>query len=248
MQSGVSEMHCRAEDLAVEAGQYWRRVAPVAWVQDMSHWRGRGRWADQRAWATLGQRHVEMFQQLCALTGKTNKVRSILEWGPGGGANAVAFAPHVRRFYGVDISPANLEECGIQLESVGFADWHPITIDANQPEQCLTAVDEPVDFVLCTAVFQHFPGKEYGIRVLGILNQVLAADGIALIQIRYDDGSDVLRCKTGDYEKNVVTFTSYHIEEFWQLASQAGLNPVSLVLKPDDCYAFYLLKKGVCRE
>jgi hypothetical protein len=248
MQGGLTEMQCAAKDLAIEAGQYWRQSEGRAWVQDMSHWRGHGRWADQRAWASLGERHLEMFHKLCALTGRTGKMRSMLEWGPGGGANAVAFAPHVRRFYGVDISPANLAECGRQLEVIGFADWRPIAIDAGRPEECLAAIDEPVDFVLSTAVFQHFPGKGYGVRVLGILNQLLASDGIALIQIRYDDGSEVLRCKTSDYEKNVVTFTSYRIEEFSRLASEAGLDPVSLVLKPGDCYAFYLLKKGVGRE
>lgn len=248
MQSGLSEMQCPVEDLAIEAGQYWRQSESRAWVQDMSHWRGRGRWGDERKWASLGKRHLEMFHQLCALAGRTGKIDNMLEWGPGGGANAAAFAPHVGRFYGVDISPANLQECGRQLQAIGFVDWRPIVIDAGRPEQSLAAIDEPVDFALCTAVFQHFPGKAYGVRVLEILSRLLASNGMALIQIRYDDGSDVLRCKTSDYEKNVVTFTSYGIDEFWGLASEAGVDPVSLVLKPEDCYAFYLLKKGVGRD
>jgi cyclopropane fatty-acyl-phospholipid synthase-like methyltransferase len=248
MQGGISEIESGAEQLAVEAGEYWRQSSGRPWVQDMSHWRGRGRWSDEQAWAALGERHLEMFRQLCALAGRTDKISRMLEWGPGGGANATAFAPDVSRFYGVDISPANLEECGRQLKAIGFDGWHPIEIDAAQPEQCLGSLDEPVDFVLSTAVFQHFPGQAYGQRVLKIIHEILADDGVALIQIRYDDGSEVLKCKTHDYAKYVVTFTSYRIEEFWQLAAGIGLKPAALILKPEDCYAFYLLKKGVGRE
>jgi hypothetical protein len=97
-------------------------------------------------------------------------------------------------------------------------------------------------------VIQHFPGKEYGRRVLRIFNQALAEDGLALIQTRYDDGSEVLRCKTSDYSKNVVTFTSYRIEEFWDDLIQAGFEPLSILLRPEPCYAYYLTKKGAGRE
>jgi len=230
-------------DLAEAADQYWRQSAARPWVQDMSHWRGRGRWADDGAWQNVGIKHVELFRQLCVLSGRETPVRTMLEWGPGGGANAVAFAGQVVRYYGVDISPANLQECGRQLDAIGYKTFRPIEIDANSPEASLASIESPVDFVLCTAVFQHFPSKAYSERVMRVFHRALADDGIALVQTRYDDGSDVLRCKNSDYEKNVVTFTSYRVEEFWHVAAEAGFQPISVVLWPEPCYAFYMLKK-----
>jgi len=218
------------DDLTEEAGRYWRQSEVRPWVQDMSHWRGRGRWADDSAWKNVGAKHLELYRRLCVLSSRETPVRSMLEWGPGGGANAVAFAAEVARFYGVDISPANLRECRQQLDAINYEDFRPIEIDANAPEQCLNSIDDPVDFVLCTAVFQHFPGKSYGERVMRVFHRALADDGIALVQTRYDDGSEALRSKNTDYAKNVVAFTSYRVEEFWQIAEQAGFEPLSVVL------------------
>jgi cyclopropane fatty-acyl-phospholipid synthase-like methyltransferase len=210
----------------------------------MSHWRGRGRWADDRAWSAMGERHLAMFRDLCVLARHPRPVRTMLEWGPGGGPNAVAFAPEVDTFYGVDISAANLAECGRQLESAGFTSFSPVEIDAARPTDVLDAVPTQVDFVLSTAVFQHFPGKAYGVEVLNVMHRLLDSPGVALIQIRYDDGSEDLRPKDRDYAKNAVTFTSYRIDEFWQIARDAGFEPLSVVLAPATCYASYLLRKG----
>ncbi|HEY8746508.1 MAG TPA: class I SAM-dependent methyltransferase [Tepidisphaeraceae bacterium] len=245
MQSCVSEEPAN-DALAAAAGHYWRQSAVRPWVADMSHWRGR--WSDDAAWSGIGAAHVTMFRQLCALAARQTPVTSMLEWGPGGGANALAFAPLVKRMYGIDISPPNLGECGRQLASNGFNDWNPIEIDANVPEDALQKLDSPVDFLLCTAVIQHFPSQDYGRRVLKIFNRALANEGLALIQTRYDDGSEVLRCKTNDYEKNVVTFTSYRIDAFWHDLIQAGFEPLSIILRPESCYAYYLTKKGAGRE
>jgi methyltransferase family protein len=216
------------ETLAADAKNYWSQSGVRPWVADMSHWRGRGRWADDQVWTSIGHEHVQMFRQLCLLSARTAPVRTMLEWGPGGGAN--------------------LQECGRQLTDARFRSFHPVEIDAAQPERVLAAVDEPIDFALSTAVFQHFPGKEYGQRVLNILHRLLAPDGIALIQTRFDDGSETLACKHSDYARNVVTFTSYRIEEFWDNCAQAGFQPLSVVLKPEPCYAYYFLRKGTGRE
>ena len=236
------------ETLAADAKNYWSQSGNRPWVADMSHWRGRGRWADDQIWTNIGREHVQMFRQLCVLSERSSPIRTMLEWGPGGGANVVSFAPQVHRIYGVDISEANLQECGRQLADARFRGFHPVEIDAAQPEHVLAAVNEPIDFVLSTAVFQHFPGKEYGRRVLNIIRRLLAPDGVALIQTRFDDGSETLACKHSDYAKNVVTFTSYRVEEFWDDCGRAGFEPLSIVLKPEPCYAYYFLKKGTGRE
>jgi SAM-dependent methyltransferase len=240
----IEEMVETPEQLAADAGQYWSQSAVRPWIADMSHWRGRGRWTNDCAWGELGERNLSIFHQMRSLVGHGRPIRNMLEWGPGGGANAVLFAPEVSRLYGVEISAPNLAECGRQLARTGFTGWEPIQVDAADPEHCLAAIDSPIDFALCTAVFQHFPGKEYGARVLRVIGELLADGGAALIQTRYDDGSEILRCKTRDYARNAVTFTSYGIDEFWHLAAGSGLAPISLLLRPEDRYAYYWLQKG----
>ena len=76
------ELH---NDLTDEAGRYWRQSADQRWVKDMSHWRGLGRWEDDRAWNGIGARHLEYYRRLKLLSGREAPVCSMMEWGPGGG-------------------------------------------------------------------------------------------------------------------------------------------------------------------
>ena len=230
--------------IAEDAARLWQSSATHGGVQDLSHWRGKGRWAQGESWMSIGKPHVALYQHLRSLATAPGPLMRMLEWGPGGGANAVHFGPHVERYYGVDISPANLDECGRQLQACGLDHFRSIPIHVDQPESVLAQLAEPVDFFLCTAVFQHFPSKGYGQRVTRIAADALCDGGMALIQIRYDDGSDALRSKDSDYFTNFITFTSYAVEEYWQVAVQAGFTPLAVVLRPETRYAYYLLQRG----
>jgi hypothetical protein len=228
---------------ATGAGDYWTASERRPWIRDMSHWRGQGRWKDDAAWLSIGQQHVAMVRRMMRAAGTSTPVRRMLEWGPGGGANAVAFAPWLETFYGVDISRPNLQECGRQLKASGFDGFHPIHIPAANPTAVMDHGAHPVDLFLSTAVFQHFPSQAYGISVLNLARKLLGRDGLALIQIRYDDGTDDVRCKSGEYnDATAVTFTSYRIDAFWQLAEQAGFEPLSVTLQRESLYAYYALR------
>lgn len=229
--------------VASDAFSFWAGSDSTDGARDLSHWLGEGRWSDQGAWTHIGQLHFEMFESLCLLANRERPVRSMVEWGPGGGANAVRFCAEAAGLYGVDISAPNLAECRRQLEIRGFDGFQPILIDTMCPEQCLQFVKSPVEFFLSTAVYQHFPSKQYGIRVTELACELLADDGVALIQIRYHDGSKRFAPKNRDYWRNVVTFTSYGISEFWQIAVESGFNPLAVSLDPDINYAYYFLKK-----
>ncbi|MFC2023762.1 class I SAM-dependent methyltransferase [Chloroflexota bacterium] len=185
-----------------------------------------------------------MFEKLCLLAEVTRPIHSMIEWGPGGGTNAVQFCSEVTHLYGVDISAANLAECERQLEMRGFLGFRPILVDAKQPELCQACMESPAAFFLSTAVYQHFPSKQYGVRVTELAHRLLADGGAALIQIRYDDGSERFKPRQRDYCSNVVTFTSYGIVEFWQIVTQLGFNPLAIVLDPKVNYAYYFLEKG----
>jgi hypothetical protein len=76
-----------------------------------------------------------------------------------------------------------------------------------------------------------------------LAHRLLSKDGVALIQIRYDDGSKRFAPKRRSYHSNVVTFTSYGIVEFWETTLKVGFRPLAISLDPSVGYAYYYLKK-----
>ncbi|MCP4601916.1 MAG: class I SAM-dependent methyltransferase [Proteobacteria bacterium] len=231
-------------EIVNDARCFWDASNAISKIRELSHWQGVGPWADQKRWEENGQYHFSLFEQLCTISNTSRPINSMLEWGPGGGLNAVSFAREVERFCAVEISLANLEECGRQITSLGFEGFEAFLIDIERPEEIIKALIEPVDFFLCTSVFQHMPNKLYGNRVTTIAHRILKEDGLAIIHIRYDDGTEKYRPKKDNYKANVLFFTSFRIEEYWQIAKEVGFQPLSVILDPKSNGAYYLLKKG----
>ena len=226
-----------------DAASFWSASTDNSRIKDLSHWLGEGRWSDEKSWLAIGEKHFGMYEKLCLLADRPRPLQSMVEWGPGGGANAVRFCSEISQLHGVDVSEANLKKCEQQLERRGFNGFHPVLIDIHHPEEALTAVGSPVEFFIATAVYQHFPGKLYGVKITKLAYELLNDNGIALIQIRYSDGSKALRPKRNHYAKNAITFTSYNIAEFWDICFQAGFEPLAISLELSPKYAYFYLKK-----
>ena len=60
-----------------------------------------------------------------------------------------------------------------------------------------------------------------------------------------DSDSKYYKPKRRNYDKNVITFTSYYIHEFWEICLQIGFKPLSIILEPQTHYAYYFLKKEI---
>lgn len=225
--------------LAADARDYWTASAADPLARDLSHWAGEGRW-NEDAWRAVGRRHLAMYRRARALRPDAPAPDRMVEWGPGGGANAVAFAEEFPRFVGVDISEPNLTECARRFAAEGRSGFEPVLLaDAGAPEAAIGAIGGPVQFFLCTAVIQHMPSKEYGLRVVRIAREVLEPGALALLQIRYDDGSERFAPKRRDYRRNAVFFTSYRIEEFWRELETIGFDPLWVELDASINYAWF---------
>ncbi len=233
-----------SEDISLESDTYWNKSKEDHQIRDYSHWRGVGRWGTNEKWSKIGRTHYRFFEDLCELT-KTSRQRTktMVEWGPGGGSNATIFSKKFSIIFGIDISEPNLQECSKQLRNIDFDGFHPILIKTKNPESSRDRIPNNVDFFLSTAVFQHFPSKAYGIRILKLAYSILRNKGIALVQIRYDNGRKKYKPKKHNYKKNVITFTSYKIEEFWDICNQVGLTPIYIHLDPSINYAYFFLQK-----
>src|SRR5690349_3380328 len=95
------------------ARTYWGESGGADWKGN-SHWRDSpiAGWAD--TWDEIGKAHLSMFERFAAC-GNGLATDRIVEWGVGGGANAVHFAPLAREFVAVDVAQESLDETERQV-------------------------------------------------------------------------------------------------------------------------------------
>lgn len=238
-------------ELIRASSDYWNgSPASNADLGDYSHWQGTGPWSDRERWLALGRPHVRLVEQLRATAGGSEP-RRIVEWGCGGGANAIHFASQATDYCGIEIAQASLDECGRVLREAGCTAFRPVLVHADAPEQALQLTQEGYDLFLCTYVFELIPSRAYGERLLRVAARLLRPGGLALVQIRYDDGTARSAQKYRDYDRHCTRFTSYRIEDFWTLAQRAGFEPLFVWLAPTqtpefsgDLYAYFGMRRS----
>ena len=236
------------DKLVSDAQDFWKDAGAPDFKEN-SHWRGQGVFADDALWLELGRRHIRLYTEFAAAVGLTTPLQRIVEWGCGGGMNAVHFAAATSEYCGVDISPESLAECGRQMAASGFSNFRPVLIDSTCPEAAVHQIAGSCDLFLSTYVFELLPTPEYGLRVLQIARNLLSDRGMALIQVKYPGTRRRHATRRWAYERNLNWHATYEIEEFWVKAQGLGFTPrmVSLVpLDPainDRNYAYFLLTK-----
>lgn len=235
-----------AEKLTADARSYWQQGDGDRWRGD-SHWRDASVFAGNDLWSETGRRHLDLFHRLARVVERTGPLGTVLEWGCGGGANAVHFAPGAAEFVGVDIARATLDECGRQVAAVTATPFRPVLVDPADPEAAVAGLRGSVDVLTCFYVFELIVSQDYGARLLRIAAELLADDGLALVQIKYDTGSFGTRPRRRNYRSRLASMTTYRIDEFWSLAVECGLVPEAVHLVPrnelDERYAYFLLSK-----
>jgi 2-polyprenyl-3-methyl-5-hydroxy-6-metoxy-1,4-benzoquinol methylase len=235
------------KQLQEDAQQFWNQGGEL--LNQYAHWRGAGVFSDEERWRALGRQHLERYLEFARMVGRTAPLRRIVEWGTGGGAMAVQFAPLAQEYVGVDITAESLAECSRQLSQAGYTHFVPTLISALHPEEALAKVPGPCDLFLCIHVFEILPTPEYGLRLLSIARDLLAPGGMAMIQIRYIGQSWDSRPKRFGYNRFLASMTSYRIEEFWAEAERCGLKPRAVSLMPwqplieNGNYAYFFLTK-----
>jgi SAM-dependent methyltransferase len=236
------------EKIINDSEKYWNNESKKE-LKQYSHWRGQGVFIDDSRWVSIGLQHLEMYKEFACLENFNKSLERVIEWGCGGGANAIYFAKIARDYYGVDISNDSLDECKKQLSKEGLENFQPILIEASKPESVCELISETCDLFLSTYVFELIPSQEYGIKLLKIAYQLLKNNGMALIQIKYSTEAPHTQSKKRDYNKNMTSMTTYSIEQFWTLAEECGFKPQAIKLVPkqplvdDERYAYFFLLK-----
>jgi len=235
------------ETLIRDNNNFWRNTEHQSFKSN-SHWRGHGPFEDDDLWLSVGEMHRILFQRAADWAGMVPPIVRMVEWGCGGGMNAVSFAQNSRHYFGVDISAESLAEAEKQIQAFPQCHFVPVGITADNPEAALGQIDQSCDAFVCTYVFEVLPTAEYGTRILKIAFELLRPGGIALIQIRYHGATARLRSRRWDYHRNMEFMLTYGIDEFWQVCSQIGFEPIFISLLPPPPelgrrYAYYAMRK-----
>lgn len=242
-------IHQAENRITADAQRFWRDRAHSSWHDD-SHLREAPIFQGNDLWSEMGSRHLQLLQQGRRLTGHRPEagLGRVVDWGCGGGVNAVQLAPLAQQIIGVDVSTETLAECAERVAETSTTPFQPVLIDVAEPESALARITEPCDAFVSFYVFEIFPTPEYGERILRIAHSLLAPHGLALIHIAYDTGSWRTRPRRRDYRWNPSAMTTYPLDGFWQMARLCGMTPQWLHLLPTDAvgerYAYVLLQKA----
>ena len=181
-----------------QAQHYWNDGANQH-LRQFSHHRGAGIFADETHWRALGEGYLELSKEFSRLV-ELPRPRRIVDWGCGGGAAAVVLAPGTEEYCGVDISAASLKECERQIALHGLKNFRPLLIDASDPESAVRQLGRGTcDLFFSAYVFELVPTPEYGLRLLKIASELLTTGGLAIIQIKYDDGDLITASRRWSY-------------------------------------------------
>ncbi|WP_123025920.1 class I SAM-dependent methyltransferase [Mycolicibacterium stellerae] len=225
-----------------DARSYWTADSDPHWLSN-SHWRGG---LDADLWEQIGQEHLDMFRLFANALDKPAEPGVVIEWGCGGGANAVAFAPSARKFIAADVSAGSVEECVRQIAAVCDTATESLVIDIENPEESVAGLGGTCDTFLCFYVMELTAGHPEALRILRIAEQLLTPNGVAVIQVKYHNGWRT-RGLGRDYRRNLANMTTFGIDEFWLSAQECGLKPRLVTLVPqnrlDSRYAYYALTK-----
>ena len=151
-------LHDSEQKLMEDSQRYWDHASADG-KSDQAHWRGQGVFADDERWLAVGRNHMRIFERLAGSQWLRQRPTRIIEWGCGGGANAVHFGQGAARYYGIDITEPSLTECGRQMSAAGLSNFVPVPIEVSNPEQVEQMVKEPCDLFLSTYVFELIPSK-----------------------------------------------------------------------------------------
>jgi SAM-dependent methyltransferase len=233
------------DKLTQDAARYWGGTRDDRWQND-SHWRRGSTFHDTQLWTAMGQEHLLLYQRLRQAADKPAPVKRIVDWGCGGGANAVAFASLAEELVLVDVNAESIDECARQVALAGSTPFVKVLADISNPEEAARAVPLPCDLFLCMYVLELVPTQAYGLRLMRIAYDLLGHGGQAFVQIKYATGSWLTRPRRRGYRSDVAGNT-YRIEEFWTAMAGIGFRPEAVTLVPendlDQRYAYFLLSK-----
>lgn len=232
--------------LNADSQRFWDDADDDRWATN-SHWASGPVFRDNDLFDVIGERHLRMFERAARALEFKEPWGRIVDWGCGGGMNAVRFAPRATEYVGVDISAKSLAECRRQVASVCETPFSAVQISVEDPQQGARQIDQ-ADVFLSYYVFELLPNPRSGERILECAWRILRPGGLAMIQIKYSDGRWSHRSRMRSYASSFAHMTTWRPDEFHLLANSVGFEPITVEFLPVDelgdvRYAYFLLRR-----
>lgn len=229
---------------AEAADKYWTNPGRPDWKQN-SHWRDAPvvGWSD--VWAGIGASHLAMYQRF-ARAYDLPAPRRTMEWGVGGGANAIHFAPMSEEFVAVDVARDSLDETARQVKKQCPTKVTPLLVSIDDQARGVTSFDGMIDLFLCFYVLELVPTEAHAHEIVRIAFRTLRPGGTAIIQAKYKRSIPGFR-PWGSFLSNLANSYVVAIDEFWEFLSSVGFEARQIELVPrnelDRNYAYFFVTK-----
>ena len=207
----------------------WEKLPDEERRKQLSHIRGVGDWQDIELWERQGKKSLENIRNIYRKLVRPIDGITVFEWGQGGGTNIAGVSSICNHFYSVDISESNVAEAKKIAKEYDVL-FSPSLISSEKDIDNLPIKNNSIDVVLSTAVFQHFPSKEYAKKVLKAMHKTLKHNGIGIIQIRYQNekfGKKSIK-DMSEYVNNHIFSLLFTLDEFWELLKEVGFSPIQI--------------------
>jgi SAM-dependent methyltransferase len=237
----------QSEDrLIADAAEYWADRDDPQW-SDHSHWRG-GSIIDQGRFEEIGAEHLALFDRLAATVGGAPDLGHVVEWGVGGGANAVHFAPRAREFVAVDVNPDSPAEAARLVAETCSTPVSELVVDVADPESIRGHLPAgTIDLFVCLYVLELVPSPAYGLRLMRLAAELLRPGALAFVQIKYSAGRSAIAPPRRNYRFFNAKMTTYRLDEFWTAMEGIDLQPLVMTLVPENAldhrYGYLLLRR-----
>ncbi len=236
--------------LARQARHFWNEVSQQNPQRAQeAHWRGHGAFTDDSVWLKLGRDHVQLLQRALHAHGRTLSPRRVVEWGCGGGMNAVHLVRSAQAYFGVDIATATLQECARQVQAEGGGPFVPVLVDPLSPRAALPQIGGHCDLFLCTYVFELLPSEAHALEVVDIARDLLSPGGVALLHVRLARSGPAGGSRPWGYAQNMAHNVRFTNEAFTKACRDRGLRllePVMVGEVPElgeRDYAYYVFER-----
>ncbi|MDL9947999.1 class I SAM-dependent methyltransferase [Gordonia sp. ABSL11-1] len=221
----------RPQELAHEAQAYWTSESDATTWSSDSHWRsGLG----DEQWRAVGRENLLIIQTLAQGLGRVDELGTVLDWGCGGGANAVAVAPFAERLILADVAPQSVAEAADQVRTASDVVVETLTIDLLDPERAATTIEDTCDTFICLYVLELTASVQDALRIVRIAKRTLRTGGIAIFQVKYRSSTRASGTVKRSYRRNLANMTIFPIDEFWTHLETAGLEPRLITLVPEN--------------
>ena len=109
----------QSEEKRIEQSTIFWNTTGASRFRSNSHWVG-DEGLSSEVWLELGKEHRCLFEKFLKLTNLEIPLPRVVEWGCGGGSNAIHFAKLAVHFIGVEVSQASLNQCDKVLKDAGI--------------------------------------------------------------------------------------------------------------------------------